>query len=91
VIALDPGTITTIQRVGFLDSGIRFISAAMELDYGGGVPACWRLERGGGVVCELRRGDVVQVVYLLRAGNNWSGGSAVRRTAAEKNFDGERR
>jgi hypothetical protein len=27
VIALDPGTITTIQGVGFLDSGIRFISA----------------------------------------------------------------
>jgi hypothetical protein len=26
VIALDPGTITTIQGVGFLDSGIRFIS-----------------------------------------------------------------
>jgi hypothetical protein len=26
VIALDPGTITTIQGVGFLDTGIRFVS-----------------------------------------------------------------
>jgi hypothetical protein len=26
VIALDPGTIMMIQGVGFLDSGIRFIS-----------------------------------------------------------------
>jgi hypothetical protein len=62
----------------------------MELDYGGGVPACWRSERGGGVVYELRRGDVVRVVHLLRAGD-WSGGSAVSRTAVEKNLDGERR
>jgi hypothetical protein len=30
VIALDPGTITTIQGVGFLDSGIRFISTPIE-------------------------------------------------------------
>jgi hypothetical protein len=29
VIALDPGTITTIQGVGFLDTGIRFVSRAM--------------------------------------------------------------
>jgi hypothetical protein len=45
----------------------------MELDYGGGVSACWRSERGGGVVYELRRGDVVWVVHLSRAGNDWSG------------------
>jgi hypothetical protein len=63
----------------------------MELDYGSCVPACWRPKRGGGVVRELRRGDVVRVVYLSRTGNNWSGGSAVGRTAVEKNFDGERR
>jgi hypothetical protein len=63
----------------------------MELDYGGGVPTCWRSERGGGVVYKLRRGDVVRVVYLSRAGNDGSGGSAVSRTAAEKNLDGERR
>jgi hypothetical protein len=62
----------------------------MELDYGGGVPACWRSERGGGVVYELRRGDVVRVVHLSRAGNDWSGGSTVSQTAAEKNLDGER-
>jgi hypothetical protein len=63
----------------------------MEIDYGGIVPACWRSERGGGVVYELRRGDVVRVVHLSRAGNNSSGGSAVSRTATEKNLDGERR
>jgi hypothetical protein len=63
----------------------------MELDYGGGIPACWRTERGGGVVYELRQGDVVRVVYLSRAGNDRSGGSAVSRTAAEKYLNGERR
>jgi hypothetical protein len=63
----------------------------MELDYGGGVPACWSLERGGGVVYELRRGDVVRVVHLLRVGNGSSGGSAVSRTVAEKNLNGEHR
>jgi hypothetical protein len=63
----------------------------MKLNYGGGVPACWRSERGGGVVYELRRGDVVRVVHLSRAGNDWSGGSAVNRTAAEKSLNGERR
>jgi hypothetical protein len=62
----------------------------MELDCGGGVPACWRSERGGGMVYELHRGDVVQVVHLLRAGNDWSGGSAVSQMVAEKNLDGER-
>jgi hypothetical protein len=31
VIALDPGTITTIQGVGFLDSGIRFVSYMLLL------------------------------------------------------------
>jgi hypothetical protein len=30
VITLDPGTITTIQGVGFLDSGIRFISSGVD-------------------------------------------------------------
>jgi hypothetical protein len=54
----------------------------MELDYGGGVPACWRSERGGGVVYELRRGDVVRVVHLPRAGNDWSGRSAVSRSGS---------
>jgi hypothetical protein len=63
----------------------------MELDYGGGVLACWRSKMGGGVVYELRQGDVVWVVHLSRVGNDWSGGSAVSRTAAEKNLDGERR
>jgi hypothetical protein len=63
----------------------------MVLDYGGSVPACWRSERGGGVVYELHRGDVVWVVYLLRAGNDGSGRSAVSRTAEEKNLDGEGR
>jgi hypothetical protein len=63
----------------------------MELDYGGGVPACWRSERGGGVVYELFRGDMVWVVYLSRAGNDGSGGWAVSRMVAEKNLDGERR
>jgi hypothetical protein len=47
--------------------------AAIELDYGGGVPVCRRSERRGGVVYELRRGDVVRVVHLLRVGNDWSG------------------
>jgi hypothetical protein len=63
----------------------------IELDSGGGVPACWRSERGGGVVYELRRGDMVWVVHLSRAGNDWSGRSTVSRTAAQKNLDGERR
>jgi hypothetical protein len=63
----------------------------MELDYGGGVPAWWRSERGGGVVYKLRRGDVVRVVYLSREGNDGSGGSAVSGMATEKNLDGERR
>jgi hypothetical protein len=66
-------------------------TAAVELDYGGGVPACWRLERGEGVVWELRRGDVVRLVRLSRAKNDGSGESTVSRTAAEKNYDGERR
>jgi hypothetical protein len=61
----------------------------MELDYGGGVPTCWRSERSGGVVYELRRGDVVWVVHLSRTGNDWSGGSAVSQTAAEKKNTGE--
>jgi hypothetical protein len=52
----------------------------MELDYGDSVPACWRSERGGGVVYELCRGDVVWVVHLLRAGNDWSGGLAASRS-----------
>jgi hypothetical protein len=65
--------------------------AATELDYGGGVPAYWRSERGGGVVYELHQGDVVRVVHLSWEGNDWSGGSAVSRTAVEKNLDGERR
>jgi hypothetical protein len=65
--------------------------AAIELDYGGGVPACWRSERGGGVVYELHRGDVVRVVHLSRVENDWSGGSTVSQMAAEKNLDGERR
>jgi hypothetical protein len=65
--------------------------AAIELDYGGGVPACWISERGGGVVYELRWGDVVRVVHLSRAGNDWSSGSTVSRSAVEKNLDGERR
>jgi hypothetical protein len=43
VIALDPGTITMIQGVGFLDSGIRFVSCngggrkRMERPRGGGI------------------------------------------------------
>jgi hypothetical protein len=37
------------------------------------------------------RGDVVRVVHLSRVGNDWSGGSTMSRTAAEKNLDGERR
>jgi hypothetical protein len=52
----------------------------MELDYGGGVSACWGSKRGGGVVYELHRGDVVRMVHLSRAGNNWSGGSAVSKS-----------
>jgi hypothetical protein len=63
----------------------------VELDYGGGVPACWRLERGGGVVLELRRGDMVRMVRLSRAENDGSGGSMVSRTAVEKNCDGKHR
>jgi hypothetical protein len=63
----------------------------MVLDYGGGVLACWRSERGGGVVYELRWGDVVRVVYLSRAGNDWSGGSAVSRMVVGKNLNGGRR
>jgi hypothetical protein len=63
----------------------------VELDNGGGVPACWRSERGGDVVQQLRRGDVVQVVRLSRAEDDGSGGSTVSRTAAEKNRDDERR
>jgi hypothetical protein len=50
---------------------------AIKLDYGSSVPACWRSERGGGVVYELCRGDVVRVVHLSRAGIDWSGGSTV--------------
>jgi hypothetical protein len=30
-------------------------------------------------------------MHLSRAGNDWSGGSTVSRTVAEKNLDGERR
>jgi hypothetical protein len=63
----------------------------MVLDYGGGVPTCWRSEKGGGVVYELHRGNVVQVVHLSRPRNDWSGGSVVSRTVAEKNLDDERR
>jgi hypothetical protein len=43
------------------------------------------------VVYELRRGDVVRVVYLSRAGNDWSGGLAVSQTAVGKNLNGKRR
>jgi hypothetical protein len=56
--------------------------AAIELDYGSGVPACWRSERGGGVVYELRRGDVVRAVHLSRVGNDWSGGGEEPRRRA---------
>jgi hypothetical protein len=35
VIALDPGTITMIQGIGFLDSGIRFISWMDSWNRGG--------------------------------------------------------
>jgi hypothetical protein len=59
----------------------------VELDDGGGVPACWISERVGDVVYQLRRGDVVQVVCLPRAGDNGSGGSTVSRTV---DHDGER-
>jgi hypothetical protein len=65
--------------------------AVIELDYGGSVPACWRSERGGGVVYELHRGDVVWVVHLSRVENDRNGESTVSRTAAEKNRDGKRR
>jgi hypothetical protein len=65
--------------------------AAIELDYGGGVPACWRSEKGGDVVYKLRQGDVVRVVHLSRVRNDWSGKSMMSRTAVEKNLDGERR
>jgi hypothetical protein len=34
VIALDPGTITMIQEVGFLDSRIRFVSVVLLIFHG---------------------------------------------------------